>query len=304
GVVSSPAVNDSPYQFQVYLNGVLQQVRTLENDGKKHFVRVELSERDRKPAYNRLDFVVQRVRKEGRCVGVLSAMPVQITPDSYIELKPVKGGIKAFRQLRPLFSSGVDVYLPYERGKRAQDTLAFTAALFSANDYPLQPGHIHFYSPGRSLNPKGPFVVIGRPQLQGIQAGVRFDRGRMRVVDDHDRVLLSSDTVKRVTVLQVAKANGQKGLWVRPGVDGLKAPDRPLVLDEDTVAFADAHGVLLTLDTNTPEVSQVDYLDYQNWFELLGRYRFWLLALGWVLLAVVVVYLLLKAREYRKVELK
>jgi len=63
------------------------------------------------------------------------------------------------------------------------------------------------------------------------------------------------------------------------------------IFSEDDVAFIDASGVIKTMDSSEPSLAQVYYPDVEDWFDVLGKYRFWLMVLLWFLLTMVVVYL-------------
>ncbi|PJA31883.1 MAG: hypothetical protein CO187_06975, partial [Zetaproteobacteria bacterium CG_4_9_14_3_um_filter_53_7] len=53
----------------------------------------------------------------------------------------------------------------------------------------------------------------------------------------------------------------------------------------------DSMGVIKTLNSREPSLAQVYYPDVEDWFDVLGKYRFWLMVLLWFLLTMVVVYL-------------
>jgi len=93
-------------------------------------------------------------------------------------------------------------------------------------------------------------------------------------------------------VAEIAKSFDSYGLWINPS-DSVEGP--PMIerieLAEDDVAFIDANGVIKTMDSSEPSLAQVYYPDVENWFDVLGKYRFWLLVLMWFLLSMVVVYL-------------
>ena len=76
--------------------------------------------------------------------------------------------------------------------------------------------------------------------------------------------------------------------------------DAPLNLVNDDVAFADSSGILLTLSTIQRKISAVDYPEYHDWFDLLGKYRFWLMGLAWLLFTMLVVHLYNKAAEHKR----
>ena len=102
-----------------------------------------------------------------------------------------------------------------------------------------------------------------------------------------------------VTVAEIAKGSSSYGLWVIPSEDAGKAITKSLDLSEDDVAFIDSHGVLKTLNSSETSTVQVYYPDAEDWFDVLGKYRFWLMVLLWFLLTMVVVYLYRMSRANR-----
>ncbi len=145
-------------------------------------------------------------------------------------------------------------------------------------------------------------MLLGDADLTVGDAGVRFDRGRIQVLNRKQETLLDVDRLPYLTISQLVRAGPSHGLWILAKT-GAPAPlDRPIVLENNAVAFSDAKGVLLTLNPDYWEVSHIDYPEYQQWFDHLGRYRFWLLALGWLLLTLLLVHLYGKARQHRNLE--
>ncbi len=152
------------------------------------------------------------------------------------------------------------------------------------------------------MSPGGPFILLGDAELAVAEAGVRFDRGRIQVLNRKGETQLDVDRLPYLTISQLVRAGNSHGLWILTREGAPEPVQRPLLLENNAVAFSDDRGVLLTLNPEHWEVSHIDYPDYQRWFDHLGRYRFWLLALGWLLLTLLLLHLYGKARQHRKLE--
>ena len=301
-LISSPSDTDTPLMLQVFLNGTLQQVTTLPNDGLPRQQTIFLSPHDAKPGHNDLQLAVQRNLVSGDCRSEPPAYPVQLTSNSYLVLSKQLEPPRQFRDLHAWFADGVDLYVPRPDPANSGVNLGFLANLFEYNDYPLEPGRIHFYAPGAALQPDGPFIVLGDADLAVTEAGVRFDQGRIQVRNSQGATLLDVDRLPQLTISQLVRAGNSHGLWILAREGRPEPVHRPLLLENNAVAFADAGGVLLTLNPAHREISRIDYPEHQAWFDHLGRYRFWLLALGWLLLTLLLVHLYSKARQHRRLE--
>ncbi len=301
-MISSPSDSDTPLLLEVFLNGALQQVATLPDDGLPNHKTIFLSAHDYKPGHNDLQLTVQRNLISGDCQSEPPAYPVQLTSNSYLVMSKQLDIPREFRDLHAWFAQGVDLYVPRPDRTDSAAMLSFLANLFNYNDYPLEAGRIHFYAPDAALNPPGPFIVLGNAELGVTAAGVRFDQGRIQVRNAQGETQLDVDRLPHVTVSQLVQTANSHGLWILAR-EGSPAPThRPILLENNAVAFSDDQGVLLSLNPAHREISHIDYPDHQQWFDHLGRYRFWLLALGWLLLTLLLVHLYSKAREHRKLQ--
>jgi hypothetical protein len=149
------------------------------------------------------------------------------------------------------------------------------------------------------LKAKEPFVLIGRG-ITPEKAAVRFDRGQIRVSDSADKPLLALNQMPTIGLAQMVKQNNIQGLSIMaPMGESLPTAAR-LHLNNDDVAFISEQGIELTLDSREPSLSKVDYPSYGGWRDWLSQYRFLILALGWMLIAAVLVSLYRKTRKHEK----
>lgn len=284
---------DPTYELYVFLNDVLVKSARLENTGLKQQFTVNLPDEYQKQ-YNDIRVVVQHDIEVGDCRAVMPHDYVQVTPDSALVVKREESAApKKFSDLSRYFLHGFDTYLSFDYLNKPEHVLQLMARL--AADFPLMIDHtrVHFVEKGSVLKPEGPFVAVGNfPLSEEIEAPVRFDQGRVKIVSPNGESYFDVDRLPNITVAEIAKSFDSYGLWINPS-DSVEGP--PMIerieLAEDDVAFIDANGVIKTMDSSEPSLAQVYYPDVENWFDTLGKYRFWLMVLLWFLLSMVVVYL-------------
>ncbi len=298
-LVSTPATREDTYIFQVYLNGILQKVTQLPNEGQRWHLTVNLSRHNMKSTNNQITLIAQRDIINGNCQSQPPSHPVQLTPASYLHVVANDLKTRQFMDLRARFNQGITLYIPQPEGNIGPELL-FLASLISHNKYPLDNTEVYFHSQHVKLEPKRAFIAIGNINMEFDDKPVVFDQGRVVVKASNGKTLLDVDSLPEVTVTQLVKANGFYGLSIMAYEDKLAPLQKPLLLENDSVAFSGRDGQILTLDNNAADVMSIEYPEYESWFTLLDRYRFWLLALGWLLLTLLVVHLYSKAREHQK----
>ncbi len=284
--------NDPTYELYVFLNDVLVKSARLDNSGAKQHFTVNLpSEYQRQ--YNFIRVVVQHDVVSGNCEGILPTDFVQITPDSALVVRESSSDVpEKFADLAKYFLTGFDTYVESSYLENPEQILHLMARLSA--DFPLMINHtkLHFEASGSAIQPKGPFVAVGHFSLgDDIEAPVRFDQGQVKIVTPNGESYFDVDQLSKVTIAQLVHAPAGYGLWVSPSnADDLSKIEH-LKLAEDDVAFIDSYGVVKTLDSSEPTLAEVYYPDVEDWFDVLGKYRFWLMVLLWFLLTLVVVYL-------------
>lgn len=289
---------DPSYEMYVFLNGVLVKSARLKDTGLKQQFTVDMPSEYQKQ-FNDIRVVVQHDIKEGDCLGVMPFDYVQITPDSALVVKrasdaaPVK-----FSDMSRYFQSGFDTYMDNAYLSKPEQALYLMARM--AADFPLIVDHsrLHFMNAGATLQPEHPFVAVGHFTLgEGVDAPVRFDEGHVKIVAPNGESYFDISQLPKVTVAEIIKSPAAYGLWIIPSDSTDQAIEGRLELAEDDIAFIDNHGVIKTLDSSEPSIAQVYYPDVEDWFDVLGKYRFWLMVLLWFLLTMVVVYLYRMSRN-------
>jgi len=284
--------DDPNYELYVFLNDVLVKSARLADTGMKQHFTINLPSEYQKQ-FNEIRVVVQHDIEEGDCHGVMPSDYVQVTPDSALVVKKQSTGTPArFADLSRYFLSGFDTYMDTSYLAHPDQVLHLMARL--AADFPLviDQNRLHFVAPSEVINPEGPFVAVGHFAMdQSIEAPVRFDKGHVKIQTPKGDSYFDVSNLTKVTVAEIVRAPSSFGLWIVPA-DNTELPvTNRLELAEDNVAFIDSQGVIKTMNSSEPSLAQVYYPDAEDWFDVLGKYKFWLMVALWFLLTMVVVYL-------------
>ena len=298
-IVSAPQPEEGLQLLQVFLNGILQEVRPLDRDGKPHTLRFDLETSSQRSGINNLRIAVQRTDKQGNCHGDMSAFPVQLMPGTRIELSDADIKPASFNDLRTHFAKGMDIYLTPESQTNLAQELQMAASVFSNLGLNIAENRVHFLKTGEPFKPQRPFVLIGRG-VSPDKAGVHLNRGRIQVLDGNKQPLLDLDRLPGVGLAQLVSQGEELGLSLLAPAGGMLPTPEKLHLDRDNVAFFTEQGVTLTLDTREPAISKIEYPDYGGWFDWFAQHRFWIIALGWMLIGATMVGLYRKARGHSK----
>jgi hypothetical protein len=112
--------------------------------------------------------------------------------------------------------------------------------------------------------------------------------------------LLDLDRLPGVGLAQLVSQSGELGLSLLTPAGGPLPASEKLHLDRDNVAFITEQGVALTLDSREPAISKIAYPDYSDWLDWFAQHRFWVIALGWMLIGATMVGLYRKIRAHGK----
>ena len=300
-LITAPSMSDKPVMFYSYLNGVLLKAVRMVDTGRNDEIVLNL------PTHllsrvNNLRFVAQRDLSNtlNNCAGEPMQFPIQVKPDSTLVTVLNDTVPTDFAALPGYLSAGYDAYLPKQYLSQPENVLDYLATLTADMDLPTQVGTLRFYTADEAIAPQAPFILLGKANVSFSKQGVRFDKGRIDVVNQNDEILLAIDALPKVSIAQVVRLANIYGLWVLPPDPSQLGRVKDMHMSKDNVAFADRNGVLMTLDSTQPGLSRVDYPDTASWFELFGEYRFWYFAVGWLLLTSLIVYLYRLSRSHRK----
>lgn len=297
-LVAPPESAAGKMLLYVYLNGALQEVRALEQDGKPHVESFSLGRGSQRAGANHLRLVVQRVAAEGDCSGDAATFPVQFLPGSLLTLDDWDQDPVRFNDLRALFSDGPELWVTAASRADLHREASLLTGLYANHGFPFRRDRLHFLNGDAKPAPTGPFILMGRTGQEPDRVSVHLNRGRVQVLDAENRSLLALDHLPQISVAQLVGQGGQHGLWLAPAADGPLPPADELFLDQDDVAFLDQRGIVLTLDSRQHALARASYPDYLDWLDLAERYRFWIIGLGWTLLVVFLLHLYRKSRKH------
>jgi len=286
---------DPTYEFYAFLNNVLVFSKRLDNDGGKHNYSIPLPV-EYQQQYNNLRFVVQHDVVSGDCYGIMPTDFVQITPDTAIVVKRTDTEPTKFSGLSQYFSSGFDTIIADKYLSDPENALHLISRITTDLPILMDYSRVQFVKESEALNPNGPFVAFGNFNLDNIDAPVRMDKGPVEIRDKDGQSFFSVNVLPKITVAEIVKASSAEGLLVIPSSQTQHNFSEKLRLIEGDVAFIDADGVALHINSKQPTLAEVYYPDTKDWFAVLGEYRFWLLGLLWFLLSLAVVYLFRIAR--------
>jgi len=286
---------DPTYELYAFLNNVLVFSKRLENDGAKHNYSIPLPV-EYQQQYNNLRFVVQHDIVSGDCFGILPTDFVQITPDTSIIVKKTDVEPTKFAELSQYFSSGFDTIIADKYLSDPENALHLISRMVTDLPILMDYSRVQFAKESESLNPDGPFVAFGNFNLDHVDAPVRMDQGPVEIRDKDGQSFFSVNVLPKVTVAEIVNASSAHGLLVIPSTQTRHDFNKKLRLIEGDVAFIDAHGVTLHINSKQPTLAEVYYPDTKDWFAVLGEYRFWLLGLLWFLLSLALLYLFRVAR--------
>ncbi|HXG71994.1 MAG TPA: cellulose biosynthesis cyclic di-GMP-binding regulatory protein BcsB [Gemmatimonadaceae bacterium] len=283
--------------LHVYLNDVLVHSAQLTSRGQPQRVRVVL------PPYllgarNNLRIVFQRPTEGGDCRFSQSASPVQILGTSLISTTASETRPADFWQLGPLFRAGFRAYLPAAYLDNAAVSLPFLGAL--SHSLPLWAlKDVRFYTGGADIAGDLPFLVVSRAAPAGLTAPIRSEGRGAQLRSGNGELLLDVEGLSS-TFLQIANRKSLFGLWiVPPANDPLSAP-RALRLDRGNVAFVGNDGVEFAFQSDRDRTVRVAYATDISWNTLYERYRYWFIAVLWVLATAGLIYLVRQRNERRR----
>lgn len=282
----------------VYLNGTLQEVRPLAQDGQPHVESFSLSRTSQRAGANYLRIVIQRVDEEGDCRGDAAMFPVQFLPGSWLSVAARDEAPNHFNDLRATFAPGPELWITPASRARLQREIGLVSSLFANHDFAFRRDRLHFLGGNVPFQPKGPFILLGALESEPGQVAVHLNRGRVVIQDAEKNTLLALDHLAQISVAQLVRQGSESGLWLVLAQDGPLPLEKNLFLDQDDVAFLDERGVVLTLDSRQHALAVADYPDYFGWLDLAERYRFWIIGLGWTLLVVLLLHLYRKSRRH------
>jgi hypothetical protein len=231
-----------------------------------------------------LRVVVERDIAQGNCRFGPQGYPAQILGSSALVLGGAGGGARDFSDLTARFVGGIDVLLPASAAEQPTRVLALVAEVANQLSPDTAPLDVGYVAAGGAPVPEAPFIAVSDTPPAGSSARVRFDRGRVAVIDQSGHTLLDLGGFNGGAVMQVLQAGDTPGLWIKPLAPDGQAPSPPdLHLDHGDVAFVDDKGVTLAMSTVHDTLVRISYPDQVSWLTVAGRFRSWIIAALWLL---------------------
>ena len=280
--------------LHVYLNDVLVHSVRLAARGQRQRIEVPL------PAYllgaqNNLRMVFQRPAEGGDCKFRQSGIPVELLGTSVFLTTWADTHAADFWQLGPLFRAGFRAFLPAAYLDDPAASLAFLGAL--SQSLPLRSlGEVVFYGTRADVSGEAPFLLVSRMAPAGLAAPILTEGRRTQLRSNDGRLLLDVEGISS-SIVQIATTRAAVGLWVLPpGSGALRAP-RTLQLDRGNVAFVGEAGIEMAFQSDRDRAVRVMHPDDMTWSGLYARYRYWFIAVLWVLATLGFMHLVRQRNE-------
>ena len=299
-VVAPPSEDrrDERLLLFVYVNNILQEVQPIPNTGRTHAFTFNIANYSQWVGRNYIKIIAQRFAPRD-CLNSLASYKMQITRDSTLEFEKFEINPRIFNDLHPYFADGFDMYVTKEAFKPEHLTLLTTT--LSDQKYDLSNLKvIPFDEEKLQFKPTRPFMIFGRPLIALDDMTVRFDRGAIEVQTDDKQVLLAVRKLPGITIAQVVKHKGVGGLWLAPAEDKVYSEIKNYFLEQGDTSFADPAGEVLNMKTRQMNRAKVNYPEFLDFFTRLGRYRFWIVAMGWMTLGLVLVMVYRRTLQHQK----
>lgn len=288
------AMTSQPQLAHIFVNDLLLRSVTLDGGAQARALTVPLPD-GLLGRSNAIRVVLQRQPVAGNCKDAPLASPAQLLPGSAVELVADKADPADFYALGSAFAEGLMVVVPQAALADPANSLALAVKALNGLS-PSSQGLQVVLDEGKA--PTRPFLLLPGSKLPaGIDLPVAMEEGFVKVVDRQKRLLLDVSGTPGLLMAQLATAGGQPGLVLQSGGSGPIPVPAALALDKGNVAFADASGLLMSLDTLRERAVRVEVGEASAWADWVDRFRILLVAGVWVALTAAVAGI--AARWYR-----
>jgi hypothetical protein len=237
--------------------------------------------------------LIQRDSAQGDCRFEPQGYPAQILGSSALILADAGATAHDFSDLTSQFSQQLEILLPAapaDRPDRMLDLVTEVAAQLSPETAPLS---VDFTPLGSTPLPDAPFLAVSDTPPEGATPRVRFDLGRVAVIDRAGHTLLDLGGFADGAVAQIITSGNYPGLWIKPLSQDQSMPTPSSVhLDHGDVAFVDGNGVALAMSTERDTVVQISYPDQVSWLTVAERFRSWIVAGLWLFVTAALLLIL------------
>jgi hypothetical protein len=300
--VYGPRVSEvrGPTFVSAYYNDRLVYSAALRQEGVKETLDFELPLVQMR-ARNNLKIVAQRDEAADDCKLNQAAYPLSVSPWSVVEAKALNQSPQTFAELVP-HQRALEVYLAKDALAAAARVIPMLVGLGEHFWPDVPPPEVRLFEPGAEIRPTGEFLVVGDASWAP-DAWVRFDQGRVRLRSNAtgaERMLLDFTADAPVTVLQMVRAGGYGGAWLKATGGYASVPAKRTLFEDQNVAFLGPRGVLAALKVGSTRDYRVEYPDAKGWFAATGAWRTALFVIAWVLVLGLLIYLYRRTRRHHE----
>ncbi|HEY0634585.1 MAG TPA: cellulose biosynthesis cyclic di-GMP-binding regulatory protein BcsB [Gammaproteobacteria bacterium] len=285
-----------PIRLYAYLNELLIVGERLLADGTEHTLEIPFDKVRHSEVYH-----LRVVARNGAddCTEPVQHYPIRIAPESHVSLQPESQPPSGFASLPTAFGAGFDLYLPKEYLAQAPERLPMLGRVLAGFAVPSASYRLRLFDAHEPPVPQRNFVVAAEVPPSGSDAALRFDLGRVALVNPQNETIVDESRLRQSSVIQMVQAGEASGLWLHPGAN----PELPVVdtahLGDNDVALYEPDHLLLTIDSHQEDLVRAHYPDAPRWFERLHAQRFFWLMASWLLLTLGILYLFVKSRQHR-----
>lgn len=298
-LVVPPSLPGNPLLLHVFDNGSLRNVVALPDLGGPVSVNLPLVEANG-PISDSLRLVLVRQNDTGNCQGTLAHSWAQILPSSTVTTKGIAPA-DTLDTIGRSFEARAPVYLPPDALREPAAWMPLLSGV--VNDLRLNPYNLTIHADASVPAPGQTFLWLRPETPGGFSAPIRFDRGRIRIVESNGNILLDSPPLPTIEFATVLRRGGDRGLWIKSDVDA--AAIRPLGFDTapGDLVLMDRNGQITSIDTRvfpagTDRAPAVSYPESQSWLDRVQNARLWVLGGGLFALTLIFLSILDKLRRH------
>lgn len=288
-LIIPPSLPDNPLLLHIFQNGSLRAIKPLPQKGGAVTENIPLIESETATAET-LKIHIGRATSLGHCLAPLVSSYVQILPSSYLRTKPLSTPPETLDSFGRTLPLSTDIYLPEEAVKYPERWMSMLAGV--VNELSLNPYTLHIHTDKRIPNDGQSFIWLRPDMPEGFASPIHFDRGRVRLIESDNSVILDSPPLPGIEFATLLKRGNQRGLWVKSAGDA--AFFRPLGFGSiaANLTFMDSQGQVTSLNTENTLDESVSYPDYQTWLDKLSSLRLWLFGGAWLLVTAIFLYIM------------
>jgi hypothetical protein len=285
------------FRLFIYLNDKMVVSERFSGDGLNREIVVPFDDVPRADSY-RLRLVVRDSGvRDGSQPTIL--YPFLISPQSHATLERASQTPEGFSSVPSSLGHGFDLYVPREYLGTAPRYLARIGQLLAGFVVPSTEYKIVMLEPGQIPAPHRSFIVAGDTPPAGATLPVRFDEGKVQLINSRGERLIEERRLRSASVVQLIDSDDAIGLWFHPGEHEKLPVIDANILGSDDVAVYEPDQLALSMNSHHKDLVRPQYLESPRWHERLYNQRVMWLQFGWGLLTIVVVYLYLKSRQHR-----